>query len=71
MTEKNKPKDKVKKEPKKEEASNLSLKVHEQGLQIEDLKLAVTSLTKGLKGVYDELDTYTSKLNKVSDRLGL
>ena len=37
---------------------DIELSIHEIEIQLEDLKLAVTSLTKGLKGVY-------------SDRLGL
>ena len=41
------------------------------GIQIDDLKLAIASLTKGLKGVYEELDTHAKKIGKVADRLGL
>ena len=59
--------------PKKEDNSlkNIELSMHEVNIQIDDLKLAITSLTKGLKGVYEELDTHTNRINKVADRLGL
>ena len=62
-------KNQTKKEDKK--SSSISIDIHEINIQIEDLKLAVTSLTKGLKGVYEELDNHTNRVNKVADRLGL
>lgn len=50
---------------------DIELSIHEIEIQLEDLKLAVTSLTKGLKGVYSEIDSNSNRLNKVADRLGL
>ena len=66
-------KESPKKEVTKKETTtgDLGLQVHEINLQIDDLKLAITSLTKGLKGVYNELDTNNNRINKVADRLGL
>ena len=73
MTEEKKTptKKEVKEEKPSAKVADLSLESHEMKIQIEDLKLAVTSLTKGLKGVYEEIDNYSQKLNKVADRLGL
>jgi len=56
---------------KKNKTGTLELDIHEINIQIEDIKLAIASLTKGLKGVYNELDNNNQRIDKVADRLGL